>query len=266
MRKGMFFLKNPRRTTLNDLMVISLSLLLLIIGLTFFGQKSVYGIEFFTEDEPPFNVPYDKWVADYWNWEVSLSSEESTPAPEGCLMNNSSSLVMLKGPSGSGTPRQVCEISSDQAILIPLWVAWCDNTPGGRPRDPNIPLSKCAREEYNLGNIRSEVRVDGSPIADLNVRMSLMSGSLDYKKFSLENVTEIQTKNFDLIVPADTQMPNLPAGTWKAGSHGWWAILKPLPPGDHIISYSTRVTPTGALTSPGTNPHFSDITYFIKVG
>ena len=40
-----------------------------------------------------------------------------------------------------------------------------------------------------------------------------------------DNVTEIRTSNFDLVVPANTQMPNLPPGTWDAGSHGWWAFL-----------------------------------------
>jgi hypothetical protein len=204
-------------------------------------------------------------VADYWNWEVSMSSEESTPKQDGCLMNISGPVVMLKGPAVSGSPHQVCQISSDQAVMIPLWVAWCDNTPGGRERDPNVPLSKCAREEYNLGNIKSDVLVDGKQVARLDVRMSLISGSLDYKVFSLANVTELQTANFDLIVPSDTQMPNLPSGTWDAGSHGWWVFLRPLPAGDHTVSYNIRVTPTGALTSPGTNPHFADISYLLRV-
>jgi hypothetical protein len=48
-------------------------------------------------------------------------------------------------------------------------------------------------------------------------------------------------------------------------SQGWWVFLKPLPPVDHTIFYNIRVTPTGALTSPGTNPHFADITYKLQV-
>ena len=35
--------------------------------------------------------------------------------------------------------------------------------------------------------------------------------------------------------------------------------------GDHTIFYNVRVTPTGLLTSPGTNPHFADITYTLHV-
>jgi hypothetical protein len=38
-----------------------------------------------------------------------------------------------------------------------------------------------------------------------------------------------------------------------------------LPPGEHTIFYNIRITPTGALTSPGTNPHFADITYKLQM-
>jgi hypothetical protein len=68
-----------------------------------------------------------------------------------------------------------------QGILIPLWIGWCENSPiGTAGRPPNKPLSQCAREVPNLGNIRSDVKVDGISVAKLDVRMSLISGSLDY--------------------------------------------------------------------------------------
>jgi hypothetical protein len=120
------------------------------VAFSFFGGKMAYGVEFFSNKESPFNIPYDKLIADYWNWEVSLTPEEAEPKPDGCLMNGTGPVVMLKGPTVPGSTHQICSISSNQAIMIPLWVAWCDNTPGGRERDPNVPLSKCAREEYNL--------------------------------------------------------------------------------------------------------------------
>ena len=96
--------------------------------------------------------------------------------------------------------------------------------------------------------------------------MSLISGKLDYKINSpLTNVTEFYSKGFNLTIPPDTHEANTKPGTWRAGSHGWWVFLKPLPPGEHTIFYNIRVTPTGALTSPGTSPHFADITYKLQV-
>jgi hypothetical protein len=136
-----------------------------------------------------------------------------------------------------GTQNQECEISSNQGITIPLWIAWCDS--GTDTEYPIAELSSCAREKYNLGNIKSEVKIDGQPLAKLYVRLSLLEGSLDYK------LTALTT-------PADTHKAFTVAGTYHAGAHGWFVFLKSLPPGDHTIFYNVRVTPIGALTSPRT--------------
>ena len=141
-------------------------------------------------------------------------------------------------------------------ITIALWPGWCDT--GGdqanirKNASLDKELARCAKEVYNLGNIASEVKIDGQSVANLNVRNALTpSGKSDYKINSLENVTELYTKAYNLTIPPDSQMPNLNPGTWLAGSHGWFVFLKPLPPGEHSVFYNVRVTPTGALTSPG---------------
>jgi hypothetical protein len=59
--------------------------------------------------------------------------------------------------------------------LIPLWIAWCSTGDPGHEHDSDEQLTKCAREGSNLGNIRSDVKVDGIPVAKLDVRMSLIS-------------------------------------------------------------------------------------------
>lgn len=243
--------------------------LVLSILFAFTGLRSVYGVEMFSKDEKPFGVSYDDWVAKYWNWDVSLNTDQFTPKPDGCLINKSDSLVMLIDTTVEGSPHQLCKISSKHGIIVPLWIGWCDNS-GADDQSHKYysdeQLTKCAREVYNLGNIRSDVKVDGIPVAKLDVRMSLISGKLDYKINSpLTNVTELYSKGFNLTIPPDSHEAGSKPGTWRAGSQGWWVFLKPLPPGEHTIFYNVRVTPTGPLTSPGTNPHFADITYKLQV-
>jgi hypothetical protein len=243
--------------------------LLFSIFFAFPGLHRVYGVELFSKDEKPFGVSYDDWVSKYWNLWIAKNTDEATPKPGGCLIvnndNKSDSVVMLMETAVDDSPHQLCKISSDQGIMVPLWIAWCDT--GSSKGYSDEQLTKCAREQQNLGNIISNVKVDGLPVAKLDVRLSLTpgSGKLDYKINSLTNVTEFYTKGFNLTIPPDTQKANQVPGTWRAGSQGWLVFLKPLPPGKHTIFYNIRVTPTGALTSPGTSTHFADITYDFQV-
>jgi len=81
-------------------------------------------------------------------------------------------------------------------------------------------LSKVAREEADLGAVTSLVKVDGSPVAKLDVVSSMRSGKLDYKINSMENVTELYSKGFNVTIPEDTHYPDQNIGTWRSGAHG----------------------------------------------
>jgi hypothetical protein len=245
-------------------------LLCLSILFVFSGVHSVYAVGLFSKDEKPFGVSYDDWVAKYWNNWIGKNTDEATPKPGGCLIvnddNKSDSLVMLMETANVGfPPTQVCHISFSQGVIIPLWIGWCENS-GDRRGATVEKLALCAKEQ-NLGNIGSVVKVDGIPVAKLDVSQSVNPGSssVNYKINSIANVTQSTSKEFTLVIPADTHIPNQVPGTWQAVSDGWWVFLKPLSPGQHTIFYNIRVTPTGALTSPGTSPHFADITYNIQV-
>src|SRR5205809_6044166 len=88
-------------------------------------------------------------------------------------------------------------------------------------------------------------KVDEVPAAKLDVVSSMRGGSLDYKINSMDNVTEVFSKGFNITIPEDTHMPDQNPGTWRPGAHGWFVFLKPLPAGDHTLYYNVGVTGTG---------------------
>jgi hypothetical protein len=257
-----------------EFVCIFVTLLLLSTFFTFAVPHIAYAVQLFSKAEKPFGISHDDWVAKFWNWQNSLSTDQFTPKPGGCLMNNLNSMVMLVDGTVNGSPHMICTISSQQGIIIPLWVSWCDTgsdlshipNPSSNPTVLDQQLTECARDVYSLGNIKSQVNVDGVPLGNLDVRLSFpIGGSLDYKINSLNNITELYTKGFNLTDAPNDHNAGYKPGTWRAGSQGWWVFLKPLSPGEHTIYYNVRVTPTGALTSPGTNPHFADVTYTLHV-
>ena len=118
---------------------------------------------------------------------------------------------------------------------------------------------KQLREIRDLGAVTSLVKVDGKPVAKLDVVSSMRGGSLDYKINSMDNVTELYSKGFNITIPEDTHFADQNTGTWRSGAHGWFAFLKPLPPGEHTIYYNVGITGTGP------NDHSSEISYNLKV-
>lgn len=223
------------------------------------GLSKAYGVELYAKDDSPFGAPLDVWVSKWWTWWIMNTIDEATPKPGGCLVYESGSMITLMDTIVSGKPHQVCTISSTQGIMIPLWSGWCDSGAPGLAQASHEDILKCVREEVNLGAVTSVVKVDGSQIAKLDEVSSMRGGTLDYKINSMDNVTEIRTKGFNVTIPEDTQFPDQNIGTFRAAAHGWFVFLKPLPPGNHSIYYNV------AVTGLGPNDHSSEISYDLNV-
>jgi hypothetical protein len=253
----MTILKKANENKLNLFFFILFSF---IISSTFsFGLSRSYGFEFYAKDDSPFGTPLDVWVSNWWTWWVAQTIDEATPKPDGCLIYESDSMITLMDTVVSGNPHQVCTISSTQGIMIPMWTGWCDSGAPGLDQASYETILKCAREEINLGAVTSVVKLDGRQIAKLDEVSSMRGGTLDYKINSMDNVTEVRTKAFNITIPEDTQFPDQSFGTFRAAAHGWFVFLKPLPPGNHSIYYNVGVTGLGP------NDHSSEITYDLKV-
>jgi hypothetical protein len=220
------------------------SILLIYIGFTI-----AYGVEVFSKDEQPFGIPYDEWIGSkYWKWWIAVTPEQSEPPNGSCLINRTNSMVMLLQPAVGGKHELECDISSNDGILIPSWNGFLENNDKDDVPDNTPPeqLSKLTKEQVNLGAVTSDVKVDGKSVAKLDEITSMSNNILNYKVNTMDNFSEIYAKPFNITIPENTNLPDQVTGTWPAGAHGWFTFLKPLPPGDHKVSYSLSVQGLGA--------------------
>ena len=236
----------PKDINKQSLARISLALLsfgsILLINI---GFTAVYGATVFSKNEQPFGIPYNELIGKYWKWWITLTPEQSEPPDGSCLINKNDSMIMVLNPSVGGKHELECDISSKDGIMIPSWNGFYENNDKDNLPDNTLldQLSNFTKEQVNLGAVTSDVKVDGKSIAKLDEITSKDGG---YKINTMENFTEIYAKPFNITIPENTYLPDQVTGTWPSGAHGWFTFLKPLPPGDHKVSYSLSVQGVGA--------------------
>jgi hypothetical protein len=215
----------------------------------------------------------DETAARFFNWAHSLTNTQTSG---GCTIGPNPadpSIVFLMDPADvknppTATVTQNCTIARGQKILIPLWIGWCDNSDGSQ----NSPgqLTKRAREEYNLGHIRSEVTLDSDSIAKLDVKVSKGGGVEGPVQHPV--IQHSHSSEFDLTTPSTSikvawgAKPS--AAPWKSGCDGFWVIHDGWKEkGQHKISYNTKVAnpDPNSPTSPGTPFSSANITYNLTV-
>jgi len=222
------------------------------------ASVTAYDVDFYSKDEPPFDVDHKDWIARFWNWSYNIQTDPQTQKfaglkENGCLVHKDSSMVMLVDSAAGGTWNQKCTISQNEGILIPIWTGECNQGAQGYEKASFQKLSECARG-FDTGIITGEVKVDNTPVAKLDV--------VDYKTNQIENVTEVYTNQFNATMANEGHITTQKIGTFPAAAHGWFVFLKPLQPGSHTIYYQNDV---GSTTLNGGFKSKADITYSFEV-
>jgi len=211
----------------------------------------------FQKDEMPFGKPYEDWVHDWWRWDAAIPSDPVTTfaglKEDGCFINKTGPVAMLMDPSVGGKHHQICEISPNQGILISAWSGECDGSVKGYENSSFKELSKCARD-LDLGKVTVNAWVDNKSIAQVKAE--------DYKTINLINASELYSKGFNITIPANSNLAVDYPGTHLGAAHGWYIFLKPLPVGEHTVSYVNDVRET---TLGAGNTNNADITYSLNV-
>lgn len=239
--------------------LVCMPVLVIFVNYLQLSTGNTAAFEIYPKGSAPL-ATYDTWVSAFWNWDATLLNKAGTTScceglqENGCLIDDAGPAVILVNTAIGGTYNQNCSIRSDQGIFVQLWSAECDTQPQKPPLTSYDELLKCARA-LDLGSVKGKVIADGTLVAELDAKDLVLN-----KPF---NGVELNTPLFSFTYPLNTHLFTSKPGTFLAAAHGWFVFLKPLPIGDHTVSYSISVTTPG--TTAGGSQTTAQYAYHFKV-
>ena len=177
--------------------------------------------QFYTNDSKPFGTSFSDWTAKWWNWLLSIPAKDNPrldTTGEKCGIDQNDQNVWFLAQISEGHVERNCVIPAGKSIFIPILTGECDFK-----SDPEIKseveLRTCATSGIEGANVY--VSIDGIPIKDI-VKI----------KSPLFNYTIIK----DNIFSADIKS----TGPTQAVIDGYYAFIKNIPIGKHIIEFSAN--------------------------
>jgi hypothetical protein len=199
---------------------------------------------------------YEEWAAEWWQWVLAIPKDVNPNFDGPCDVAQPDGMFFLGGNFG-GTSARSCEVPVGTPIFFPVLNAFVSNCP------------ELAGGSYTCELAMSQDYAHDTAewLMDLETTMSLTIDGV-----AVEDLEEYRahTASFPTIAPADADdrihtcsgairenTCGVPVGSPRGTvSDGHWAMVRPLPPGEHQIHF------TGGVPSFG----FSlDITYDIVV-
>lgn len=218
--------------------MLLVAMILITLCFVSIGINSLYGDSsnslMFIKGSTPYRVPYEDWVARWWQWNVQIpwAQHPINPKVTECVVGESvgeSGSVSFLTPRLSGIGNKFsCTIPDNHAILIPIQTGECTNhdIPTGVLED----MIECGIEGDK--NLIFDASIDGV----LLVKKENSLIEFDEKDY-------VKTKIFNVTIPEQSLLNNTdskpnekhPLGEWKSAGGGYFIFLKPLPLGEHTL-------------------------------
>jgi hypothetical protein len=200
----------------------------------------------------PHGRSYGEWAAAWWQYVLSVPVDQNPLFDEtgaNCAVSQTGHVFFLVGVfNETGTAvRSECVIPTGVMLFFPIVNTICTNHPP--PLTPTEQLRPCAAEPIDAATGLA-VEIDGVPVGDLESFRA-------------------QSPLFGLTLPEDNLLgtqagtcnPDPAAGgvcvPYLAVADGFYLMLPPLPPGEHIIHIHGVLPPF----VPGEESFTVDITY-----
>jgi hypothetical protein len=169
-------------------------------------------ISFFTADSKPYGKTFGSWTVQWWQWFLL------TPKSKHAVIQQSNGILFLAGKladENRNLPSRFCTISTATSTLFP--VINCAANPLEHPELKTYQdlIEHVKKDEDSI--VKKECFVDGKKIPPQRVKSD--------------------PSIFELRINEDNAFNIEGGGTTYASADGYWVFLKPLPIGNHVISF-----------------------------
>ncbi len=213
---------------------------------------SLSSIEFVRAQYPDFfagreiaGKSVDKLAQEYWEWWFHVPEDNPAQDVRDCFVGEDSenNTKFLFNPYAQVNYNTKCgSIFSNQSIIVPLIVGECDSS---LPENDQYDLDTI-EGLWHCGYLTNEifinwkVTLDGEVIFSNSVNSNLKNDIL-VRNSSLFNLKVEEPNRYDV-----------PAGNYEAIVDGYYLPLKPLSPGEHVLTYeaSRKVVSASPLDPP----------------
>jgi len=195
----------------------------------------------------PYGKSYAQWTANWWRYVMGFPAASSPLADDtgaNCANGQSGPVFFLVGTIGTQVVRNDCVVPLGKSILFPVLNAMCAIPEDGPTKDAVIEV--CSRGFIDQVDL-AEVTVDGVKVHNI--------------------IPEYRFAEWFPFIGAapsiyEDYCTGAPAGTCYEGFHsqgysdGYWIMLRPLTPGQHVIHILGGVSSWGFTV---------DVTYNLTV-
>lgn len=198
------------------------NLLSTIISFKILAYDEALGeLHYHTIESRPYGHTYGEWTAEWWRWFLLIPKSSSPAIDESGIFaskNQTSEYVwFLAGTVASEdfkSPERFCKIPAARSILLPVI-----NCEANSLECPQLTTDRELMKHVEVDEntiVRKECDVDGKPVPAQRVKSD---------PFVFE-VTLVEGNVY-----------GAKGGMTNAAAEGYWVFLKPLPLGEHYISF-----------------------------
>jgi hypothetical protein len=176
------------------------------------GNDTIY-----TPNSKPYGKSFNDWAVEWTKWALSIPIKHN-PASDlsgyNCAQKQSGEVWFLAGTFG-GFARRRCYVPEGKAIFFPIITKECS-----------------FKEDYDLKTV-DELCKRVKHFIDCVTRLMLTIDGIKVKRL---RQYRYHSADFDLVFPKDN-VYDLKPGPTVSVIDGYWAFLRPLPMGKHLIHF-----------------------------